>query len=222
MRILLTEDNLELAQLTARNLSQQGFAVDLTSSGKETLQLLKDGEIFDVLVLDLNLPDIDGLKLLTQIKKVVPQTPVLALTCRDKEEEKVTGLQIGFDDYMTKPFSSYELAARLRVLSRLPQKNNQQNLTIGPLKIAPPTHKVSFQGKKIDLSLNEFRLLCTLAQNAGQKVSCQKLLESVWDMNTPGDKAKLLTTISRLRSKLKDKKKAIIKTVPDGYLLNLR
>ncbi len=222
MRILLTEDDPELAHLTSRNLKKQGFAIDLAFSGQEALDFLQSGETYDAVVLDLNLPDIDGMKLLRKFKLDSPQTPIMALTARDALEDKIAGLQNGFDDYLTKPFSVVELAARLKVLCRLLKKEKNKFIKIGPLKIFPKKHKVLVKQKPVKLSLNEFRLLYFLAQNQGQKISAEKLLASVWDINLVNDQARLLTTMSRLRKKIGDRKKQIIKTVAGGYIIGLK
>lgn len=220
MRILLTEDNIELAKITAVSLKKEGFAVDNAHSGREALTLLEDEGVYDVIILDLNLPDIDGIKLLKNLKVMAPNVPVLALTARDTEEERINGLKKGLNDYMVKPFSHRELVARLRVLYRSHGLKKPEIIKIGNLQINPQTQSVLKNEEVIDLTLNEFRVLYFLAKNRGRLVSVKELLESVWDMNSNQDGAKLFTTISRLRKKLGDYNRKIIKTQDGHYLIS--
>lgn len=221
MRILLTEDDLELAEITTQNLKKQGFAVDTVYSGEETLDLLEDNGEYDAVVLDLNLPDINGLDLLKDIKSKLPRTPVLALTCRDSEEERVSGLRAGFDDYLVKPFSHQELAARLRVLFRSRPPEPPGIIEVGHISLHPRSQTALVNNIPAGLTLNEFRLLLFLARNRGRKVTKEEILEAVWDRNANGEKSKLETTISRLRKKIGDHEKKIIKTLESGYTIGL-
>lgn len=219
MRILLTEDNMELADLTALNLKKDGFAVDVAYSGEEATDLLEDDGKYDAIVLDLNLPDIDGMELLKKLKSAAVDVPILALTCRDAEEDRVRGIEAGFDDYMTKPFSHSELIARLRILCRLQPPRSSEAIEVGPLKIHPENQRVLVDGVSAKLTLNEFRLLHYLVKNRRKPISKKELLESVWDMNSSTGSAKLVTTISRLREKIRDYRKTIIRTCEDGYTI---
>lgn len=219
MRILLVEDDQDLAEVTAQNLRQHGFVADTVGLGSAALDLIAEGVSFDALVLDLKLPDADGLDLLPDLKKAAPQTPVLALTARDSEEDRILGLERGFDDYLTKPFSHRELAARLRVLCRSRGQRLGKKLQVGVLKIDSESHEVWVRRIPVKLTLNEYRILLLLAKSAGRVVTLRELLDSVWDMNADSDKARLLTTISRLRGKLGDRSKTLVETRPGGYLL---
>lgn len=219
MRILLTEDDEELAVLTAKNLKTHGFAVDVAYCGEEALRLLEDNGEYDVAILDLILPDIDGIKLLQELKAIAPNLPVLALTARDSEEDRVNGIQLGFDDYMTKPFSHLELISRLRVLSRLQPYSPPEIIEIDLLKIHPESQVVYQDGIRVKLTLNEFRLLHYLAKNNGRAISVAELQKAVWDMNSTQTRAKVITAISRLRKKIDDHDKNIIKTRQGGYLM---
>lgn len=221
MRILLTEDNVELADITAFNLKKDGFAVDRAYTGEEALGLLEDGDVYDVIILDLNLPDIDGIELLKDLKSIAPNVPVLALTARDTVKDRINGLKKGLDDYLVKPFSHRELVARLRVLYRSHQVGNPKIIKVGDLQINPQSQSVFRNGKVIRLTLNEFRVLYYLAENRGKLVLTKELLVSVWDMNSDGKKAKLFTTISRLRKKLGDHNQKIIRTQDGHYAINL-
>lgn len=217
MRILFIEDDKELAKITKLNLKKHGFAVDTAFSGEQTISLLEGNGEYDVIVLDLFLPDIDGTELLKEIKLMAPYIPVLALTARDAEEDRVNGLKIGFDDYMTKPFSHHELAARLRVLYRSRRHQAEKIIKVGPLQIYPQNQTAFIKGVPIKLTTNEFRLLHYLAKHRGKVVSMEELLASVWDRNSSTGNAKVFTTISRLRNKIGDHRKKIIITCKDGY-----
>lgn len=215
----MTEDDTELAQITALNLKKYGFAVDVAFSGKEAIDLLEGDGQYDVVVLDLGLPDIDGTEVLDELRSIYADIPVLALTCRDAEEDRIKGIKIGFDDYMTKPFSHHELAARLRVLSRSRPRQPTKIIKVGPLQINPQAQVTLVKGKAVKLSLNEFRLLHDLIQKKGRLVTIEELLESIWDRNSNSSKAKVVTTISRLRKKIGDQEKRIIKTIEGDYII---
>jgi len=218
MKILIVEDNIELADITALTLKKQGFAVDTAYSGEEGLRLLEGSEGYDVIILDLILPDIDGASLLKEIKSTV-NTPVLALTAKDKEEDRVEGIKIGFDDYMTKPFSHQELMARLRVLYRSQHHPASEILKASFLKIDPKNQTVFKNDAPIKLTLNEFRVLSYLVKNKSKKISMEELIESVWDINANPGRAKVITTISRLRKKIGDTHKSIVKNCKGGYTI---
>lgn len=220
MRILLIEDNVELANITASSLKKQGFAVDRAFSAKEACQLIETNEEYDALILDLILPDADGMKLVKKIKSVLPKTPVLALTARGSEEDRVRGIENGFDDYLTKPFSHHELAARLRVLYRSGPHGRGEVIRTDHFRIFPRNHAVFFNKREIKLTYNEFHLLYCLAQNKGKVVSRNELLKSVWDVNAENSEDKVITAVSRLRKKIGDRDKKIIKTAQNGYLIS--
>lgn len=214
---MLTEDNIELAELTAFNLKKHGFVTDIAHSGEETLCLLEGNGEYDAIILDLILPDVDGVRLLKDIKSMAPMVPVLALTAKDSEKDKVSGFQAGFDDYLTKPFSHHELAARLRVLCRWHLYQPTKKIKIGSLHINLETQTVARDGRQVKLTLNEFRVLSFLAKNKGKRVSIGELLESVWDRNSTNGSGKVITTVSRLRKKIGDYQKKIIVTRQGGY-----
>lgn len=221
MRVLLTEDDKELAEITALNLKKHGLAVDVAFSGEQALHLFEDQREYDVVVLDLSLPDIDGLELLKDFKSAVPNLPVLALTARDGEEDRVGGIQKGLDDYLTKPFSCRELISRLRVLYRSLGHQPEEAIQAGKglIQILLKSRKVLVNGTPIKLSFNELRLLAYLAERKGQLVLIKELLDSIWDMNGTNGSAKVVTTVSRLRAKIGDHRKRIIITGKGGYLI---
>lgn len=217
MKILMVEDDRDLAEFTKKNLKKHGFVIDQAYSGEEALCFLETEEGYDVAILDLILPDTNGKKLLKKIKSLYPEIPILALTAKGSKADKIEGIKIGFDDYMTKPFSHHELVARLRVLHRLARQPRQKSIKVGRLKIIPDSQKVLVNDKPVKLSLNEFRLLSLLAQHQGQWLSVEKLLELIWDRNSHVNFGKVFTAISRLRKKLGDSRRLIIKTSQKGY-----
>lgn len=219
MRVLLIEDNIELADITALNLKKHGFAVDVAYSGEEALCLFEGNGEYDVVILDLILPDIEGTKLLQDLKSMVQNVPVLALTARDGEEDRISGIQMGFDDYMTKPFSHYELAARLRLLTRSRPYQADETIKIGPLQINHKKQTTLMNGVSVKLTLNEFRLLHFLVEHKGQVVPIEKLIKLVWDRNGTNENGKVITTVSRVRAKIGDYRKNIIRTCKNGYIL---
>lgn len=219
MRVLLTEDDQELAEITALNLKKEGLTVDVAFSGEQALRLFEDQRDYDVVVLDLNLPDIDGLELLKNLKLAVPDLPVLALTARDGEEDRVRGIQKGFDDYLTKPFSCRELASRLRVLYRSLGRQSEETIQAEFLQIHLKSRQVLVKKRLVKLSLNEFRLLAYLVERKGQLILIEELLDSVWDRNGTNGSAKVATTVSRLRAKIGDQRKRVIITGKGGYLI---
>lgn len=219
MRILLVEDDFELGKITTLNLKREGFTVDLVYLGRDAIRALEEDGEYDVIVLDLVLPDVEGTKVLEKIKSTYPKTPVLALTGKDQEDDRINGINIGFDDYLTKPFSCLELVARLRVLYRSISPFPEEILKIGPLSLHPKTQTAFKNESLISLTLSEFRLLEYLFKNKERFVSSEELSTTVWDRNGINGKAKVITAISRLRKKISDHYKKIIKTVNGGYLL---
>ncbi len=218
MRVLIVEDNEELAKITAHNLEKQGFAVDLAFTGEEAIRTISEEDGVDVVVLDLGLPDIDGMKLINKLKTLSGGLPVMALTARDGEDDRVRGIEEGFDDYMVKPFSNVELGARIKVLCRSRKRGDKHVLKVGVVRLELEGQKVLVGGEKVALSLTEFRLLYYLLQHQGREVPQGELMEAVWDRNmSVRSNGKLTTTISRLRKKLGKKGQKIIKTCQGGY-----
>jgi len=177
MRILLTEDDVELADNTAKYLKNRDFAVDVAYSGEEALEMIEAD--YDVIVLDLNLPDTNGIKLMKDIKSKNRNTPILALTARDTEEDKLEGLRKGFDDYVTKPFSLKELIVRLGVLYRSKKKKTGKPLRFKDFLIDSQKQTISCGLSEIKLSLSEFRLFHYMVERCGRKISKKELLETI-------------------------------------------
>jgi len=208
-RVLIIEDDLELGRMIARHLVEEGFDTVTVRDGKAALSTFA-GETWNVLILDWMLPGMSGLELLQQIRTADPQTPILMLTARSEEADKVLGLEMGCDDYMTKPFSLRELTARLRVLQRRQElarrvaEEGQGNvpLDFGGLVIDPAKRKVLVRGRAVQLTVKEFDLLLTMASHPGRTFSRGQLLDLVWGDHVDVYEHTVNSHINRLRSKI--------------------
>lgn len=201
MRVLVAEDDTQLSQILMKSLMDDGFAVDSATDGQEA-NFLAESEDYDAIILDLGMPIIDGLTILGNIRSRGSQAPVLILTGRNQEEDKVAGLNAGADDYLTKPFSLRELRARINALLRRSQKEPSPILQVGNLELDPVTHKVFRNGQSIDLSPKEFAVLEFLMRHKDEVVTRTKLLEHVWDYNFEGISNVVDVFVSYLRKKV--------------------
>ncbi|GEA50815.1 DNA-binding response regulator [Vibrio inusitatus NBRC 102082] len=209
--ILLVEDDEDLAELVLMHLKFQGHKVTRVARCGDALKLYQQ-QVFDLLVLDRGLPDGDGLDICHQLRQQKNWTPVLMLTARDSEMDKVDGLEAGVDAYITKPFSVLEFQARVRnILRRVSQVSvssvdvefNNTAMNFGLLKITPELHQVSLDDKDVVLTATEFTLLKFLASRPGRVYSKDELLGHVWNTEHSGYHHTVCSTINRLRTKLK-------------------
>jgi two-component system, OmpR family, response regulator len=180
VRILVIEDEVKLAGLLRRGLTEEGLSVDVARNGDDGLWMARATD-YDAIVLDVMLPGTDGLEVCRQLREAGRWAPVLMLTARDGVEDRVSGLDAGADDYLTKPFSFAELLARLRALARRPPLERPTVLEVGDLRLDPATRQVWRGEAEIDLSAKEFALLETLMRRPGQVLSRFQLLEHCWD-----------------------------------------
>jgi two-component system OmpR family response regulator len=180
MRILVVEDEVKLAGLLRRGLTEEGLSVDVARSGDDGLWMARATD-YDAIVLDVMLPGTDGLEVCRQLREAGRWAPVLMLTARDAVEDRVSGLDAGADDYLTKPFSFSELLARLRALARRPPLERPTVLEVGDLRLDPATRQAWRGESEVDLSAKEFALLETLMRRPGQVLSRFQLLEHCWD-----------------------------------------
>lgn len=180
-RVLIVEDELPLATFLCHELEDLHFAVDLAHDGAAVLETLEK-ERYDLLILDLNLPSIDGMSLLQRVRPTQPKLPILVLTARTLVESKVAALQSGADDYLTKPFSLAELLARVSALTRRNSGVISNCSTVGELKLYRMERRVELNGRRIDLTPREFAILEYLMRNPGRPVSRAALFEEVWSM----------------------------------------
>lgn len=223
MRVLLVENDQTVRGFIAKSLSETGHLVEQAEDGRQAL-LHAGSATFDVIILDRVLPDtVDGLHVLTTLRKMGNTTPVLLLSALSDVEDKVAGLKAGADDYMTKPFSFAELLARLEALTRRNRTIAQPptHLDVGDLAIDLLSRTVHRAGQKIDLQPREFRLLEFLMRHAGEVVTRSMLLEGVWDYHFDPQTNVIDVHISRLRQKIdKPFEHPILQTVRNaGYML---
>ena len=203
MKILLIEDDQEVAQFVARGLAEEGHALDHVLTGRDAL-LRAASDVYDVIVVDRMLPGrLDGVAVVEAMRKAGNRTPALFLSALADVDERVRGLKSGADDYLTKPFAFSELLARLEVLARRgAAREPEMVLHVGDLALDRLTRKVTRDGKTIDLQPREFQLLEVLMRHAGQVVTRAMLLESVWDYHFDPQTNVIDVHISRLRHKI--------------------
>jgi DNA-binding response OmpR family regulator len=208
-RVLVVEDDEELAHLLEIHLNDQGYAVDLAHDGRTGLEHAQ-GNAYALLILDLMLPELDGVEVCKRVRADDDQLPILMLTARSEETDKVLGLEMGADDYVTKPFSIRELMARVKALFRRVEVDreapdeDQEEIAFGPLRIAPPKRKVWLSEDSLELTAKEFDLLLLLARHPGRAYNRQELLDQVWGYQYEGYSHTVNTHINRLRSKIEE------------------
>ncbi|WP_025209410.1 response regulator transcription factor [Hippea sp. KM1] len=220
MRVLVVEDEKNLAYLIKEGLTDEGYIVDVAGDGEEGLYLAKNIP-YDIIILDLMLPKIDGLEVLRTLRQDNIKTPILLLTARDSTEDKVIGLDSGADDYLTKPFSFDELIARMRAITRRYHGQTENTIRIADLKIDLDTHQVKRDEKNIELSSKEYALLELLALNKNRLLTRDQILEHIYDYQYDFDSNVIDVLIARLRKKIdKGFKKRLIHTIRGaGYML---
>jgi two-component system OmpR family response regulator len=223
MKILLIEDDAHTASYVANGLREHGHTVQHSASGREGLFLASSGG-YDVMVIDRMLPAIDGLTIVKTMRAAEIRTPVLLLTTLGGVDDRVTGLEAGADDYLTKPFAFAELLARLNALARRPPMTGEKPvLKVGDLELDRLRRTVVRAGRRIDLQPQEFRLLEYLMRNAGEVVTRTMLLENVWEFHFDPRTSVVETHISRLRAKIdREFDDDLIHTVRgSGYMLDV-
>ncbi|GGJ80246.1 DNA-binding response regulator [Streptomyces camponoticapitis] len=201
MRILVVEDDRRLADLLRRGLIGEGYAVDITHEGQSGLELALENE-YDAIILDVMLPGMNGFRICARLREEGVWTPVLMLTAKDGEYDQAEGLDIGADDYVTKPFSFVALAARIRALVRRGSPPRPTVIRLGDLEVDPATRQCRRGGREVALTAREFAVLEYLASRGGQTVSKGEVLEHVWDDRFNGDVNIVEVYISALRRKL--------------------
>lgn len=213
MRILVVEDESTIAQFVLQGLREAGFAVDLASDGREGLNFAQSAE-YDMLILDVMLPGMNGLALVKELRKQGQTVPVLLLTARDAVEDRVAGLDAGADDYLTKPFAFPELLARVRALLRRPPLQNESVLKLADLEIDTLKHEVRRSGHLIDLSQREYMLLNYLMRHPSQVLTRTQIAEHIWNFDFVSDSNVVDVYIGYLRRKIdKGFSPALIHTV---------
>ena len=180
MRILIVEDEVKLASLIRRGLREEGLLADVAIRGEDALWMAGSSE-YDVIVLDVMLPGIDGLEACRRLRADGVRTPILMLTARGEVADRIEGLNVGADDYLTKPFAFGELIARLHALTRRGDVERLPVLEVDDLRLDPMIHRVWRGDQEVELSAKEFLLLATLMRHPGRALTRQQLLDHAWD-----------------------------------------
>ena len=205
-KILVIEDDPDIGNMLEINLREEGYAVELANNGELGLQRLREAH-YDLLVLDVMLPGVNGLDVCREVRRKDEYQPIIILSARSSETQRVIGLELGADDYLTKPFSIVELAARIRALLRRVEAmrrpaDAEASITFGELNINPGGHRVIVSGQEIALTGKEFELLLFFARHPGQAFSRLALLDQIWGYNHDGYEHTVNTHINRLRAKI--------------------
>lgn len=201
MRILIVEDDPDLSRQLGEALKDTGYAVDVAADGEEG-HFLGDTEPYDAVVLDLGLPLIDGVSVLQKWRSDGKTFPVIILTARDQWSEKVSGFDAGADDYLTKPFHTEELLARLRALVRRAAGHSTDTIEIGDLMVDNRAARAFVDGSPIKLTSHEFRLISYLAMHKGRVISRTELVEHIYDQDFDRDSNTIEVFVGRLRRKI--------------------
>jgi two-component system OmpR family response regulator len=201
MRALVVEDGSKMAALLRRGLQEEGFAVDVAATGEDGAWLGTEND-YDVVLLDVMLPDVDGFEVCRRLRAADRWAPILMLTARDAVQDRVAGLDAGADDYLTKPFSFDELFARVRALLRRGPSERPSVLAVGDLSLDPATRRVLLGDVEIDLTPKEFGLLELFLRHPGEVLSRTRILEHVWDFAYDGDSNVVDVYVRYLREKV--------------------
>lgn len=201
MRVLVVEDDADLSRQLAEALRDSGYAVDTATDGEDG-HFLGDTEPYDAVILDLGLPTIDGISVLQKWRADGKTFPVLILTARDQWSEKVSGFDAGADDYLTKPFHTEELLARLRALMRRAAGHSTDTIEIGGLTVDNRSARAFVDGAPIKLTSHEFRLLSYMAVHVGRVISRTELVEHIYDQDFDRDSNTIEVFVGRLRKKI--------------------
>ena len=221
MKILIVEDELKTGDYLRQGLTEAGFTVDLTRDGADGLHQAIS-EDYDLMILDVMLPKLNGWQVLEMLRKADKETPVLFLTARDEVGDRVKGLELGADDYLVKPFAFSELLARIRTILRRGKSNSEVTyLQIADLELDMLRRRAQRGGQKIELTAKEFSLLELLMRRKGEVLSRSLIASQVWDMNFDSDTNVIEVAMRRLRNKVDDPfPTKLIKTVRGmGYVL---
>ena len=203
MKILVIEDEVKTAKFLRKGLNEAGYVTDVAADGLEGLHLAQEIN-FDLVILDVMLPVLNGWQVLSRLRETERKTLVLMLTARDAVHERVRGFELGADDYLVKPFAFSELLARVRSLLRRSTSHAPETLRMADLEIDLLRHRATRAGHRLDLTSKEFVLLTLLARRAGEVLSRTQIAESVWDMNFDSDTNVVDVNVRRLRSKVDD------------------
>jgi two-component system KDP operon response regulator KdpE len=220
IRVLVVDDEPAIRRALHPPLVALGFEVGEASRGEKALQVLRT-ENFDCVLLDVNMPGIGGLETLRRIRVFAPRLPILMLTVRDGEDEKVRALEMGADDYVTKPFSVRELVARIRAAVRrihAPVRAEEAPIEIGEIQLVPARRSVTRRGQAIHLTRKEFDIMHCLMSRAGRVVTYARLLTAVWGADCREEVEYLRTFVRQLRKKIEDDPARPVYLLTDIYV----
>ena len=220
MKLLIVEDEPKTLSFLKKGMAEYGYVVDVAVNGEDGSHLASTGD-YDFIILDVMLPRRDGWQVLRDLRQAGKQTPVLMLTAMDAVEDKVKGLEFGADDYLVKPFAFSELLARVRTIVRRGSSRQADALELGGLEVDMLRQKVSRDGKRLDLTRQEFRLLELFMRRPGEVLSRTLIAEQVWDIHFDSDTNVVDVAVRRLRAKVDDPfPQKLIRTVRGvGYVL---
>jgi two-component system, OmpR family, KDP operon response regulator KdpE len=220
IRVLIVDDETAIRRALRPPLAELGFEVTEAARGEEALQQLHAAPV-DVVLLDVNMPGIGGIETLRRIRSFAPRLPVLMVTVRDAEEEKVEALEQGADDYITKPFSMRELVARIRTAHRrlhAPVRSEDAPIEIGEIRLMPARRTVTKRGQPVHLTRKEYEILYCLMSRAGRVITYSKLLTAVWGADCREEVEYLRTFIRQLRKKIEDDPSNPVYLLTDVYV----
>lgn len=223
-KILVVDDEPSIVTLLTFNLKKAGYDVISATKGTEVLPIVKE-EHPDMIILDLMLPEMDGMDVCKKLRQEFILIPIIMLTARDDELDKILGLELGADDYMTKPFSPREVVARVKAIFRRTEMGTQEQsevLVVGDLKVYPNKFEATFKENEMMLTPKEFELLVYMMKHKGRVLTREQLLNAVWNYDFAGDTRIVDVHVSHLREKIEDvtRKPLYIKTVRGlGYKL---
>ncbi|GEN50012.1 response regulator transcription factor [Alkalibacterium pelagium] len=229
-KVLIVEDEQSILKLLQYNLEKEGYEVSGAMDGKEGYEMALSTS-FDIILLDLMLPGMDGMDVCRELRREKVDAPIIMLTAKDSEIDKIVGLELGADDYMTKPFSPREVIARMKAIFRRMERNSAskeesneltEDIIIGDIVISPDQYEVSVRGEKQEVTPKEFELLLYLARHKGRILNREQLLQAVWDFDFTGETRIVDMHISHLREKIEEdpKKPVYLKTARGfGYKL---
>ncbi len=207
-RILLVEDDPDIADLLALHLGDEGYEAEVVDNGDDGLDRALSGD-HDLIVLDIMLPGTDGFDICRRVRQEKRATPILMVTAKSEEVDKVLGLELGADDYITKPFSVREVLARVKAMFRrvavdqeAQRETDEERIEIGDLVVEPPKRRATVRGEAVDLTSKEYELLLLFARHPGRAYSRDELLDEVWGYQYSGYSHTVNTHINRLRNKI--------------------
>jgi two-component system copper resistance phosphate regulon response regulator CusR len=222
MRILVVEDEHKVASFIARALREEAYAVDVAATGQKALELVLDAR-YDVILLDIRLPGLSGIEVCRELRQSGVETPILMLTARSLVSQRVEGLNVGADDYLTKPFAIAELRARVRALIRRALHQGGSKLTYEDIELDRHRRRVTRDGAAIPLSSKEFALLEFMLLRSPEPVTRSEIIEHVWDTNFDSETNLVEVYVNRLRQKIDEHRPIkLIHTIRGvGYRLGL-